>query len=98
METVFNKNMNKKIMVYAPTAHNRTVSARPYGAGLQKTAVGLAPFVRFSSATFFCARETAARFLLSGAKKRQIQPERYVQCALKFLNILYKNIIDKRII
>jgi hypothetical protein len=48
-------------------------------AGLQKTAVGLTPFMRFSYATFFCARETAARFLLSGAKKRRIQPERYAQ-------------------
>jgi hypothetical protein len=41
--------------------------------------------VRFFSATFFCARETAAQFLLSGAKKRQIQPERYVQLALKLV-------------
>jgi hypothetical protein len=41
--------------------------------------------VRFSSATFFCTRETATRFLLSGAKKRQIQPERYTTLGLKWL-------------
>jgi hypothetical protein len=36
-----------------------------------------APFVRFFSATFFCARKNAPHFSLSGAKKRHIQPERY---------------------
>jgi len=30
-------------------------------------------------ATFFCARKNASHFFLSGAKKRQLQPERYVQ-------------------
>jgi hypothetical protein len=45
--------------------------------GLRKTAVGLTPFVRFFSATFFCARKNALHFSLSGAKKRHIQPERY---------------------
>jgi hypothetical protein len=44
--------------------------------GLRKTAVGLAPFVRFFSATFFCARKKALHFSSSGAKKRRIQPER----------------------
>jgi hypothetical protein len=34
------------------------------------------PFVRFFSATFFCARKNASHFSLSGAKKRRIQPER----------------------
>jgi hypothetical protein len=33
--------------------------------------------VRFFSATFFCARKNASHFSLSGAKKRQLQPERY---------------------
>jgi hypothetical protein len=37
-----------------------------------------APFVRFFSATFFCARKNATHFSLSGAKKRHIQPKRYV--------------------
>jgi hypothetical protein len=46
--------------------------------GLRKTAVGLAPFVRFFSATFFYARKNASHFSSSGAKKRRIQPERYV--------------------
>jgi hypothetical protein len=32
----------------------------------------------FFSATFFCARKNASHFSLSGAKKRRIQPERYV--------------------
>jgi len=45
--------------------------------GLRKTAVGLTPFVRFFSATFFCARKNASHFSLSGAKNRRIQPERY---------------------
>jgi hypothetical protein len=45
-------------------------------AGLHKTVFGLAPSARFCSATFFCARKNATHFSLSGAKKRQIQPER----------------------
>jgi hypothetical protein len=45
-------------------------------ARLHETPVGLTPFVVFRSATFFCARETASQFLLSGTKKRLIQPER----------------------
>jgi hypothetical protein len=53
--------------------------------GLRKTAVGLAPFVRFFSATFFCARKNASHFSLSGAKKHHIQPERYMQYRLKLL-------------
>ena len=44
------------------------------GLGFRKTAVGLAPFVRFCSSTFFCARKNATHFSLSGAKKRHIQP------------------------
>jgi hypothetical protein len=47
--------------------------------GLRKTAVGLAPFVRFFSATIFCACKNASHFSLSGAKKRRIQPKRYAQ-------------------
>jgi hypothetical protein len=47
--------------------------------GLRKTAAGLAPFVRFFSATFFCPRKNASHFSLSVAKKLRIQPERYVQ-------------------
>jgi hypothetical protein len=30
----------------------------------------------YCSATFFCARKNAARFSLSGAKKRRLPPER----------------------
>ena len=52
------------------TAHNRIVCARRLtAAGLQKTAVGLAPFMRFSVATFFCARGNATHCLLIGRKK-----------------------------
>jgi hypothetical protein len=82
-------------MVYARTAYNRIVYASPFTRlGPHKNAVGLAPFVRFCSATFFCARETATQFLLSGAKKRQIQPERYVQYVLKYFGIL-ENFLKK---
>jgi hypothetical protein len=52
------------------TAHNRTVTVRRLTAArLRKTPVGLAPFVVFCSATFFCARKNASHFSLSGAKK-----------------------------
>jgi hypothetical protein len=44
------------------------------GLGFRKTAVGLTPFVRFCSSTFFCARKNASHFSLSGTKKRRIQP------------------------
>jgi len=43
------------------------------------------PSARFFSATFFCARKNASHFSLSGAKKRHIQPERYVPLSLKFV-------------
>jgi hypothetical protein len=57
--------------------------------GLRRTAVGHAlgagmPFVPFFSATFFCARKNASHLSLSGAKKRQLQPERYVPCLKLF--------------
>jgi hypothetical protein len=59
------------------TSPNRTVTVRRLSAArLHKTPVGLAPFVVFCSATFFCARKNAAHFSLSGEKKRQLQPER----------------------
>jgi hypothetical protein len=48
----------------------------------------------FVSATFFCARETASQFLLSGTKKRHIQPERYVKYGLKWSEYT-GNIVDK---
>jgi hypothetical protein len=68
-------------MEYASTAHNRSVYASPPVGrlGLRKTTVGLTPFVRFFSATFFCACKNASHFFLSGAKKRHIQPERYAK-------------------
>jgi hypothetical protein len=57
---------------------NRSVYASPPvgGSGYAKTQSGLRPFVRFCSATFFCARKNASHFSLSGAKKRQLPPER----------------------
>jgi hypothetical protein len=60
------------------TAYNKAVTASPPygGSGYTKTQSGLRPFVRFCSATFFCARKNASHFSLSGAKKRQLQPER----------------------
>jgi hypothetical protein len=65
-------------MVYGKPAHNRTVTASPpYGSsGYAKRQSGLRPFVVFCSATFFCARKNATHFSSSGAKKRQLQPER----------------------
>jgi hypothetical protein len=48
--------------------------------------------VRFFFATFFCARKNASHFSLSGAKKRHIQPERYVQWGLKWLEYIDKKI------
>jgi len=41
--------------------------------------------VWFYSATFFCARKNASHFSLSGAKKRQLQPERYTTIFLPTL-------------
>jgi hypothetical protein len=59
-----------------PTSHNRTVYASPPSAArATKTRSRAAPFVRFFSATFFCARKNASHFSLSGAKKRHIQPD-----------------------
>jgi hypothetical protein len=69
------------------TAYNRTVTARRpvRAARLRKTPVGLTPFVVFCSATVFCARKNAAHFSLSGAKKRRLQPERYMQYSPKII-------------
>jgi hypothetical protein len=47
--------------------------------------------VRFFSATFFCARKNASHFSLSGAKKRHIQPERYVPYFWNFVSESLKN-------
>jgi len=44
--------------------------------------------VLFCSATFFCARKNASHFSLSGAKKRQLPPERYATLGLKWLEKL----------
>jgi len=67
-------------------SHNRSVTVRRLSAArLRKTTVGLAPFVLFCSATFFCARKNASHFSSSGAKKRQLQPERYVPLCLKLV-------------
>jgi hypothetical protein len=51
--------------------------------------------VAFRSATFFCARKNAARFSLSGAKKRRLPPERYVQVWAKIIGNFKRNSIDK---
>ena len=77
-------------MVYAQTTHNRSVTASPPygGSGYTKTQSGLCPFVRFCSATFFCARKNAPHFSLSGAKKRQLPPERYMKFGLELVGKL----------
>jgi hypothetical protein len=46
--------------------------------------------VVFFSATFFCARKNASHFSLSGAKKRQLHPERYMQFGLNWLENIEK--------
>jgi hypothetical protein len=53
------------------------------GLGFRKTPVGASAFVVFCSSTFFCARKNATHFSLSGAKKRRIQPKRYVPLDMK---------------
>jgi hypothetical protein len=55
---------------------------------------GLAPSARFCFATFFCARKNASHFSLSGEKKRQLQPERYVPV---WLNLIGKYIDIEKI-
>jgi hypothetical protein len=65
-------------MEYTRTAHNRSVSARFCGAGLQKTAVGAyAPLRGFSPPHFAVAGNL--RFPLSQPQKCRKQPERYVK-------------------
>jgi len=55
---------------------NRSVSVRRLTAArLRKTSRACA-LLGFCSATFFCAHKNAARFSLSGAKKRHLPPER----------------------
>jgi hypothetical protein len=73
-----------EIIIYGTTAHNGTVTASPpiSGSGYTKHQSGLCPFVVFCSATFFCTRKNASHFFSSGAKKRQLQPERYAKVSL----------------
>jgi hypothetical protein len=79
-------NWNKEIVMYARTAHNRTVYASPPSAArATKNRSRASPFVRFFSATIFCARKNAAHFSLSGAKNRRKQPERYARLGRKRL-------------
>jgi hypothetical protein len=48
------------------------------------------------SATFFCARKNAPHFSLSGAKKRHIPPERYMQYSPNLVGkLLYIICIDR---
>jgi hypothetical protein len=69
----------------AAASHNRTVTVRRLRRlGYTKHQSGLRPFVVFCSATFFCAHKNATHFSLSGAKKRQLQPERYAQLFFEF--------------
>ena len=77
------------------TAHNKryTQIALIGQFGLHKTPVGRAlsagtPFVRFCSATFFCARKNASHFSSSGTKKRRIPRTLYEMGA---------KLIDKRL-
>jgi hypothetical protein len=80
-------------MVNAQTTHNRTVSARPFGAGLHKTVFGLAPFVRFFSATFLRLLELLRNSLIATAKTSYtrgtlcaIVPKIYVKIMKKWID------------
>jgi hypothetical protein len=80
--------------VYGQTAYNRTVTASPPSAArATKNRSRATPFVRFFSATFFCARKNAPHFSSSGAKKRQLQPERYAPLFPNVLKTLLTKII-----
>jgi hypothetical protein len=65
-------------MEYGGTAHNRSVYAAPPVGGLASVRLGqpLRSFPRQPTPTFFCARETATRFLLSGWQNVASQRER----------------------
>jgi len=49
--------------------------------------------VLFYAATFFCARKNASHFSSSGAKKRQLPPERYARFWLEFFGKYRQNIL-----
>jgi hypothetical protein len=79
-------------MGYGATAHNRTVYASPPegGSGFREArSFRFASFPRLTPPTFLQALETYG-LLISGLQKRHIQPERYVQFVLKFLEIFIK--------
>jgi hypothetical protein len=78
-------------MVYAPTAHNRSVYAAPAAAGLAFIRLGHG--LRHSHASFrhiWAARKPTVCFIVP--PKRRKQPERYVQYGLKFIEELIKMI------
>jgi hypothetical protein len=87
-------------MGYASTAHNRTVYASPPvgGSGFQSArSFRYAPFPRLLPPTFLQSLETCG---FQGLQKRHIQPERYVQLPLKFvenyiIKMFYRH-IDKK--
>jgi hypothetical protein len=80
------------------TAHNRIVSARPCGAGLRKTAVGLTPFVRFFTATFLRLLETYGFFYRNS--KNVIYSRDVIRHGAKIVGIYciknYTKRVDKR--
>jgi hypothetical protein len=66
-------------MEYGKPAHNRIVCANCLFGGLGYVRLGYGCAIPTPhSTTFFCARKNASHFSLSGAKKRRIQPGRYV--------------------
>jgi hypothetical protein len=66
-----------KIKRNAPTAHNRTVTVRRLRRlGYTKHQSGLRPLWCFAPPQFFAPVKHFV-FSLSGAKNRQLQPERY---------------------
>jgi hypothetical protein len=58
--------------------------------GLRKTAVGLAPFMRFFSATFFCARKKCFAFFLIGRKKTSHTAGTLCEMGAKLIIIFFK--------
>jgi hypothetical protein len=55
------------------------------GSGYTKPRSGLRPLHGFVPPHFFCACKNAPHFSLSGAKKRQLQPKRYMPLCLKYV-------------
>jgi hypothetical protein len=64
--------------------------------GSEKTQSAQAPLWVFLSATFFCALETASRFLLIGHKKTSYTAGTLGEIKIEIFGKYYKIMVDKR--